>query len=209
MASNCRCGTQLPDGASFCPGCGRPLRPGIGKPAERPDPRPIASGRSGESGRPSLSECLRAALPPALGAALVRLTFGALGPFLAVLSYLAPLGSGYLAVRFFEKRNRHVKSPWLGLGLGAVAGLLCFVPSLLLQLSALAAQGREGFLKVLGERADEIPFSAEILPILEQPGVFAMAIAFALMIEGLFLLATSGMGGVLAVSSGRIRAGRR
>ncbi len=198
MASHCSCGSPLPGGASFCPRCGRPLAPGIGQPEE---PAESVSTPVADSEKPPAhgrEAYLRAAFLPALGATLARFTVGVLNPVLALLSYLFLAAAGFIAVRLFQKRNNVLGSVWMGCGLGALTGLFCFLPSLLLQLSTLAVQGREGYLGAIQERAGDFPMTAEMVRILEQPGVFAMVIAFGLALEGLLVLASSVAGGALA-----------
>ncbi len=152
---------------------------------------------------------LRAAFLPALGATLLRFTFGVLSPLLALFSYLVPGAAGYVAVRFFEKRNSSVTRSWLGCGLGALTGLLCFLPSFVLQLSTIMIQGKEGYLGAIREQADDLPMATEMLQILEDPAVFAMVIVFGLVLEGLVLLLVSAAGGALAVTVGRSRMERQ
>ncbi len=209
MDSRCTCGCLLPVAASFCPGCGRPLIPGIGEPTVAADSIPTPLTATDEPAGPGKDAYLRAAFLPALGATLVRFVFGALSPLLALLSFLAPGCAGYFAVRLFEKRTPPVNSRWRGCGVGVLTGLLCFVPSFLFQLSTVAVYGRERFLEVVRERTEDLPVATEMLRILEEPGVFTMVIVLGLLIEGLSLLVASGTGGVLAVVFRQQPAGRQ
>ena len=156
MDSYCTCGNPIPAGASFCPNCGRPLRPGVVEVDRVPEPAaPEVLTQNAPTG---MDAYLRAAFVPALCAMFLRFAVGVAGPLLAILSYLIPGGAGFASVRLFEKRHRRLQSVWEGLGLGALTGLLCFLPSLILQLSVLAIQGKEAILDPL--RAQTEPHTA-------------------------------------------------
>lgn len=199
MSSHCTCGSPVPSWASFCPRCGRPLAPGIGEPAEPPQAQSVPEVEFAEPARPGREAYLRAAFAPALFAALARYTLSALSPWLAILSYLILFLAGFLTVLRFKKRNAAAgTSVWLGFGLGALTGVLCFVPSLLLQVSVLAGQGLQGYLDAVREQAGDFPMTAEMMRILEEPGVLATVIAFSLVLECVILLGATGAGGALA-----------
>ena len=188
MDSYCTCGSLIPAGASFCPNCGRALRPG----AIEIDHAPAG-----------IEAYLRAAFVPALCAMFLRFAVGVAGPLLAILSYLIPGGAGFASVRLFEKRHRRLQSVWEGLGLGALTGLLCFLPSLILQLSVLAIQGKEAILDPLRAQTERFPMAAEMADMLEDPLVFAITIAFGLTVEAVLLLGVAGSGGAIAAKSSR------
>ena len=205
MAAYCTCGSPLPSAASFCPNCGRPLRLGVGEaagPLEAPGYDAVASGPGPEqSGQPAaigLDAYLRAAFLPALCAMFLRFGIGVMSPLLAILSYLIPSGAGYAAVRLFERRQRMVKGVLEGCMLGALTGLLCFLPSLFLQLYVLATQGKEAVLGPIRDQAEVFPMAEDMAALLEDPVLFAITIAFGLAFEAVLLLLVSGIGGAIA-----------
>ena len=205
MAAYCTCGSSLPSAASFCPNCGRPLRPGVGEAAETqedswshevaPDPVPERSERLAPFG---IGPYLRAAFLPALCAIFLRFGVGVMSPLLAALSYVIPGGAGYVTVRLFEKRRRLVRGVADGCILGALTGLLCFLPSLFLQLSVLAIQGKEAVLGPIRDQAGMLPLASEMATLLEDPLFFALTVAFGLAVEAVLLLVVSGIGGAIA-----------
>ncbi len=210
MTGYCTCGSPLPGSASFCPNCGRPLTPGIGEAAEprqAPQVHDVATDPPVEESPPRAAvgadAYLRAAFLPALVAMFLRFGLGVMSPLLAMLSYLVPCGAGFVTVRSFEKRQRMVRSVWEGLGLGALTGLLCFLPSLFLQLSVLATQGKEAVLGPIRDQVEQFPMATDVASMLEDPFIFAMTIAFGLTVEAFLLLAVSGIGGAIAATAGR------
>ena len=138
---------------------------------------------------------------------LLRVVVSVASPLLALLSYLIPGCAGFASVRLFERRHAAVRSSWHGFGIGALTGLLCFVPSLLLQIAVLAQQGREAVLGPLRDQAEGLPMSAELLEILKDPAVFATAVAFAMIFECVLMLGSSGAGGAVAAATGHRRSG--
>ena len=203
MATHCTCGSPLPDGAYFCPRCGRPLAPGVGEPADPSEPLGEPSAGLPEPARPGREAYVRAAFFPALGAMLLRLALGIASPWLALFSFLVPGAAGYFTVRLFEQRHAVVRSGWQGCGLGAVAGLLCFIPSLLLQVSVILTQGKEAVLGPMREQAESLPMASDMVQFLEDPAVFATTVAFGLLLEAIVLVGISGAGGAMAVTIGR------
>ena len=212
MSGNCTCGSPVPVGASFCPNCGRPLRPGAGEPAEPPEPPPSEPAleasvepADGQHRAAVQAAYFRAAFPAALGATFVRFGLGVLGPAIATLSFAAIPAAGYVTVRLFEKAQRRNTVGWEGLVLGLLAGLLCFLPSLVLQLLALATQGREAILAPIRAQAEQFPLAVDMAAMLEDPVVFAVTVGVGLTAELLLLLLFSGIGGAFAGRASRSR----
>ncbi len=199
MVAHCTCGSPLPDGASFCPRCGRPLHAGIGEPFER-----AFEARDEPSAQlpPGMDAYVRAAFLPALGAVCVRLAILGGGALFAWLGYLVPGGAGFLAVRRFEKRHPVAQGGWQGFGIGALTGLACFVPSFLLLVSVLATQGREAILGPMRDQVESLGLGSEVQRLLEDPAVFAMMMAFSMAFEALLLVLTAGAGGAIAARAG-------
>lgn len=133
----------------------------------------------------------------------LRLAMGVASPWLAVASFLVPGAAGFVAVRQFEQRHAVEQSGWQGCALGALVGLLCFIPSFLLQVGVIATQGKEAVLGPIRDQAESLPMASEMAQLLEDPFVFAMTIAFGLLLEGVVLVGVSGAGGAIAATAGR------
>ncbi len=166
----------------------------IAEPPDPPDPDP-------EPAPVSKQDYVRAAIPPALGAVVLRLAIVALSPALSVLAFAVPGAAGYMSVRLFEQRSAPIGGIWQGCGLGALTGLLCFLPSLVVQLATFAMEGRESVLSALREQEQGSPMVTAALAALEDPLVFALVIAFGIFVEACLLLAVSGAGGALAAKA--------
>ncbi len=200
MDAYCTCGSPLPEGAAFCPRCGRPLVLGVGEPVHRREIE-AASGAQGLPGTAGLGAgaYLRAAIVPALCAIFLRFVVGLLNPLFGLLSFLIFGGAGYAAVRAFETRNGAVTGVWRGCGIGALTGLLCFLALLATQVAVIAAEGREAILGQIREQAEALPGASDLAQVLEDPFLFAITIAFSLFLEAVFVLVFSSAGGAIAV----------
>ena len=97
---HCTCGAALPEGAEFCPNCGRPLTPEAREqertlnalpPREEDKPRPI-----GFSDIHSLRSCYWPAVTAALLANL---------PLLNLLCFVWHPGAGFYAVHAYRRRT--------------------------------------------------------------------------------------------------------
>ena len=197
MADRCSCGSRYPRGASFCPNCGRPLVEGLvpevgaevePPSAEEPSPAPSAT----------LPDCFRAAIPPAVCGVLLRFGLGLLAPVLAPLAFLVMIPAGSVAVRRLSRSVAPVGSAWQGFGVGALTGLLCFVPSLVVQVASHVAQGRQSMLEVLRRQLEGSPMADALMSALDDPAVFAAVIALGLFVEACGLVVIAGAGGALA-----------
>ena len=201
MAGHCTCGSPLPRGASFCPNCGRPLRPAAELPAPATESPEI--GASGPA--PVWTSYAKAAMPPALCALALRAVLPLFAPSLLLHSLFIPAAAGFASVRLFQARRNPAPSPMRAFGIGALAGLLTFLGSAAMLLGLLAAHGREVILAPAREAAEAFSMQGDLERWLEDPTVFALAIASGLTIEAVSLLAVSGGGGALAAKTGRGR----
>lgn len=204
MVANCTCGSPLPPGASFCPRCGRPLVPGVGEPEvpfelpEQPEsvPRELTA-----------KDYLRAIGPPAIAGMSLRFLLSALVSLIGLGFAAAMLGIGvvwlvaYYAVRRFEQRVAPVSGLWHGFGVGALTGLLCYLPTLVTQLAVLGGPGQEAFLEALREQAQESPIIAGAATALEDPTVFWGAMVLTILVEATVLVAGAGGFGALAAKT--------
>lgn len=204
MNAHCTCGSPLPEGAQFCPQCGRPLRPGAGQPAESPEVswETPANGR-GKAASSGFQVLLRAAVMPAMAAILLRFFVGVLSPLLNpllnLLSFAFFLGAGFAAVRNHERRHSTEASVGQGCALGALTGAVCVAISWVAQAAILAALGgRDAFIERIHRETDTMPWASEFSSWLENPAFVAMLFAVALVVEALFTLAFSTAGGALA-----------
>ena len=204
MIANCTCGSPLPPGASFCPRCGRPLAPGVGEPEERLEPTvpPEPAPR-----QLTAKDYFRAVGPPAIVGIALRFVVSALALLVGLGEFAAMLGFGvvwlaaHYAVRRFEQRVAPISGLWHGFGVGALTGLLCYLPSLVTQLAVLGGQGQEAFLEALREQAENSSLIAGAVTALEDPTIFWGALAFTILVEAMVLTAGAGAFGALAAKS--------
>ena len=200
MNAHCTCGSPLPEGAQFCPQCGRPLWPGAGQPADSPEvswETPV-SGRE-KAASPGFQALLRAAVMPATAAILLRFFLGVLSPLLNLLSFAFFLGAGFAAVRNHERRHSTEASVGQGCALGALTGAVCVAISWAAQAAILAALGgSDAFIERIHRETDTMPWASEFSSWLENPAFVAMLFAVVLVVEALFTLAFSTAGGALA-----------
>ena len=206
MVARCSCGSPLPPGASFCPRCGRPLAPGVGEP-EVPFERPA---QPEETPRElNAKDYLHAVGPPAIVGIALRFFISALvllvglGEFAAMLGFGAVWLVAHYAVRRFERRVAPISGIWHGFGVGALTGLLCYLPTLLTQLAVLGGQGQGAFLEALREQAGNSPLIAGAVTALEDPTVFWAAFFLTILVEALVLVAGAGAFGALAAKTVR------
>ena len=199
MDAYCTCGCALPDGAAFCMRCGRPRD---GQVHEPPEPEAvedaIESAESAAQTGPDFKLLLGIATMPAVLATVLRFVVGLLDPILGLLSFLIAGGAGFAAVREYERRCAARASTWLGCGLGALVGALCAVMSLAVQFGIVAmAGGIDGLIERIHRSADTLPWASEISGLLEDPVVVMVVLAFGWLLESLFLIAFSSVGGAL------------
>lgn len=204
MATHCSCGSPLPRDASFCPRCGRPLVPGAGEP-EVPFELPAQSKPAPPE--PTARAYLAAIGPPAIAGMSLRFLLSALVSLFGLGFFAAMLGIGivwlaaYYAVRRFEQTVAQVSGLWHGFGVGALTGLLCYLPTLVTQLAVLGGPGQEAFLEALREQAQDSPIIAGAATALQDPTVFWGAIALTILVEATVLVAGAGGFGALAAKT--------
>jgi hypothetical protein len=149
----------------------------------------------------------RAVGPPAIAGIALRFVVSALVLLVGLGEFAAMLGFGvvwlvaHYAVRRFEKRVAPISGLWHGFGVGALTGLLCYLPSLVTQLAVLGGQGQEAFLEALREQAESSSLIAGAVTALEDPTVFWGALVFTILVEAMVLTAGAGAFGALAAKS--------
>ena len=205
MATHCTCGCRLPEGASFCPNCGRTLAPGIGKPAAPPE-EPAEEEPPPKKWRRS-EAFLTASVLPALCAIALRVVLVVPSPLYVLLSYLIPAGAGYAAVRIFEKRYVSLPKISLGGALGLLTGMQCALAFLILNSIVILTQGKDVLLAPLRDHPEMSSLAPQVAEALEQPGTFVAAIAIAFFIDAALVVGSAAAGGALAVKLARARRG--
>ena len=204
MVARCTCGSPLPPEASFCPRCGRPLAPGVGEP-EVPIQLPVQPEEAPR--QLTAKDYLHAVGPPAIVGIALRLLISALvllvglGEFAAMFGFGAVWLVAHYAVRRFERKVAPISGLWHGFGLGALTGLLCYLPTLFTQLAMLGGQGQEALLEALREEAGNSPLIAGAVTALEDPTVFWGALLLTILVEALVLVAGAGAFGALAAKT--------
>ena len=201
MASYCTCGSPLPEGASFCPNCGRPLVPGIGEPAV-PPPEPAKEEPPATNLHRS-EAFLKASVLPALCAIFLRVVLVAPNPLYILLSYLIPAGAGYAAVRIFEKRYVSLPKISLGGALGLLTGMQCALAFLILNSMVILSQGKEVLLAPLRDHPEMSSLAPQVAEALEDPGIFVAAVAIAFFIDAALVVGSAAAGGAVAVKLAR------
>ena len=147
---------------------------------------------------------LRAIGPPAIVGMSLRFLLSALVSLFGLGIMAAMLGIGvvwlvaYYAVRRFEQRVAPVSGLWHGFGVGALTGLLCYLPTLVTQLAVLGGPGQEAFLEALRQQAQDSPIIAGAATALEDPTVFWGAMVLTILVEATVLVAGAGGFGALA-----------
>lgn len=152
---------------------------------------PVLADQDGPDWRASLL----AAGPPGLAAGCLRLVLGLASPWLALLAFLVPGLAGCLAVIRYRQRYGEISSGWQACAVGALAGLLCFLPSCLLQLTVLATQGAEAILGPMRDQAGWVSMPAETVGLLEDPVVFAIVVTFGLLFDAVVSVGLAAVGG--------------
>ncbi len=198
----CDCGAQYPDGAEYCPNCGRPLTAEAlaadrvqnaflrePKPAEtdKAEALPISFGNP---------HALRAGYwPAALAAMLVTL------PLFKVLCWAWYPAAGFSAVASYRKRTGANPTPAEGARLGWIAGVITFTLSLI--LGALASLLGDGFGPAMEQMQHQFRENGEaemadaVARLAADPTMLATVIIVGLALTFLFVTALTALGGAL------------
>ena len=205
------CRQTIEDGLPFCQHCGapqirvvtvEPLLASESGAAEGQSPRDLDAFHTTQhvskvASAIAWSNALPAcALAAAIAAALMAL--GLMVPFLAVV------GTGFLAVGFYRRRNRGVPiKAGAGARLGAVSGLLCFGMSAVLELAlAIFHKGallRDKMFEAMQQAASRTtdPQAVAMLDYLKSPAGMAVMIVFVLIFAFVAFVVLSSLGGAL------------
>ncbi len=196
----CDCGAEYPDGAEYCPNCGRPLTAEAlaqeraanafirePDPEERPDLLPVSFGNPA---------ALRASYwPAALAALLVSL------PLFNVLCWVWYPAAGFSAVAGYRKRTGANPTPTEGARLGWITGIITFTLSLV--LGAVASLAGEGFGPALDQMQqqlrenNEVDMADAIARMAGDPTTLATVIVIGLVLTFLVVTALTTLGGAL------------
>ena len=206
------CRQAVEDGVPFCQHCAAPqIRVATAEPllasesegAEGQSPRDLDAFQTSQhvskvvSPMPWSNALPACALAAAIAAVLMAL--GLMVPFLAVV------GTGFLAVGLYRRRNPGVLiKAGAGARLGAVSGLLCFGMSAVLEALALlifhkGAVLRDKMLEAIQQAASRTadPQAVAMLGYLKSPAGMTLMIAFVLVFAFIAFVALSSLGGAL------------
>lgn len=196
----CNCGAEYPNGAEYCPNCGRPLTAEAlaQERAENafvrePDPAEAEPDLPVSFGNP---QALRASYwPAALAALLVSL------PLFNMLCWVWYPAAGFSAVASYRKRASANLDVGQGARLGWIAGVITFTLSLILgALASLVGEGigpaLEQMQKQLSEQG-EAEMAEAIAGLAADPVMLASVIVIGLVLMFLFVTALTTLGGAL------------
>lgn len=193
---HCSCGFALPEGAQFCPGCGRPLTP-----EAREHERTLNALPSREEDKPrpigfSDIHSLRACYWPAVAAALLANL-----PILNLLCFVWHPGAGFLAVHSYRRRTGREPNPREGAKLGFMTGVVSFTLSLILLAVASLLPGSGGMMGGFTrmqeefEKAGNAEIAAQLGKLMEEPATLALVLVFGLAFSFLFTAGLATLGG--------------
>jgi hypothetical protein len=205
-----KCGQTVEEGIAFCPHCGAPqIRVVVAEPPTLPLAFAGASGTQDAAPLPATQTVPVLALPMqwseafrscALAALIASLLMSlGLNPFVAMLSV------GFLAVFFYRQRRREMAiKPGIGAGLGALAGLLWFAMSSILEalVVILLHKGPElssKLIQALQQAAAQTndPQVLSIFERLKSPGGLELLMLTGLIFAFLASIVLGGLGGLL------------
>ncbi|MEZ5364465.1 MAG: zinc ribbon domain-containing protein [Bryobacterales bacterium] len=200
MAENrCSCGFELPEGAVFCPGCGRPLTPeareqeriqnALPRPKESPPPPPVGF---------SDLQAIRACYWPAVMAALLANL-----PGLNVLCFLWHPGAGFLAVHSYRRRTGRTVDPREGARLGAMTGVISSTLMMVLLAVGTLLPGSPGIIGGFRlmqqefEKSGETALAQQLGTLIADPPALALALVIGLTLSFAFTVGFAAFGGVV------------
>ena len=195
----CSCGFALPEGAQYCPGCGRPLtleareheRTLNALPQREDEASPVPIGFSDVN-------ALRACYWPAVIAALLANL-----PGLNLLCFVWHPGAGFLAVHSYRRRTAREPAPREGAKLGFMTGVVSFTLSLILLAASSLLPGSGGMtggfrrMQAEFEKSGQAEFAAQLGKLIDDPAMLAIVLVFALVVSFAFTAGFATLGGAL------------
>jgi hypothetical protein len=200
MAENvCSCGFALPEGAQFCPGCGRPLTAAAREQERTLNALPPRSPE-GETTPLGFSDihALRACYWPAVIAALL----GNL-PILNALCFVWHPGAGFLAVHSYRRRTARELSVREGAKLGFMTGVVSFTLSLILLAAGSLLPGSGGMTEVFRrmreqfEEGGQTEVAEQLARLIEDPAALALVLVFVLVASFAITAGLATLGGAM------------
>jgi hypothetical protein len=196
----CDCGAEYPDGAEYCPNCGRPLTAeALAHERARnafvrePEPEREIAAVPISFGNP---HALRASYwPAALAALLVSLKW------FSMLCWVWYPAAGFLAVTSYFKRTGARLDSSQGARLGWICGVITFTLSMI--LTALASVVGGGFAPALEQMQTQFREQGEaemadaMAQLAADPVMLATVIVIGLVLTFLFVTALTTLGGAL------------
>jgi len=197
---HCSCGFTLPEGAQFCPGCGRPLT-AEAREHERTlnalPPRMLEQDQPPPIGFSDIHS-LRACYWPAVAAALLANL-----PVLNLLCFVWHPGAGFYAVHSYRRRTGRKPSPREGAKLGLMTGVVSFTLSMILLAVASLLPGSGGMMggfermQAEFEKGGQAEVASQLGKLIEEPAALAIVLVFALTFSFLFTVGMATLGGVM------------
>lgn len=195
--NRCSCGFPLPEGAVFCPGCGRPLTA-----AAREQERTLNALPAPEQGPPPIGfsdvHALRACYWPAVTAA-----FLANLPGLNLLCFLWHPGAGFLAVQSYRRRTSRELTPREGAKLGFMTGTVSFTLTLILLAAGSLLPGSGGIMGGFRRMQEEFEKSGQgevaqqLGELIEDPVALAVVLLLVLAVSFAFTAGFATFGGTV------------
>ncbi len=197
----CDCGFAIPEGAQFCPGCGKPLTRDARERERAANAFPVP--REDESttidnvtfGTPeALRSCYWSA---AIAAILCSL------PLVSLLFFVIYPAAGFVSVASFRRKTGKDPTLRAGAKLGFMTGVLAFMLMLLLITFASVLPGSPGYHKAVSDLAQQLDDAGEtdaatqLRELLERPGALAALMITMLAVFSILLIVLSTAGGLL------------
>lgn len=196
---SCSCGFALPEGAQFCPGCGRPLtneareqeRELNALPRREEEPAPVPIGFSDV-------HALRACYWPAVAAALLANL-----PGLNLLCFVWHPGAGFLAVHSYRRRTGRILETREGAKLGFMTGVVSFTLSLILLAASSLLPGSGGMMGGFRrmqeefEKSGQSEVAAQLGKLIADPAALAMVLVIGLVFSFAFTAGFATLGGAV------------
>ncbi len=136
MPEYCSCGAQLPEDARFCHRCGKPQREADAELQPAVPPPPVIETQQPSRARrpdPTIGFRNPLAVRISLFASLIGfILLGVIGQISQVLSLVAMLGAGTLAVNLYRRRTGLPVTVRGGIHIGWITGVFAFVAAVIL-----------------------------------------------------------------------------
>ena len=184
----CDCGSAIPENASYCPGCGKPLTVEARETERQANafPRP----REGEQ-QTGLLEDVDFGTPGALRSCYWSAAFAAILvnlPAMSLLCFIIYPAAGFYTVHSFRRRSQREVSLRAGAKLGFLTGVIAFALLLILMALASVASNPTGPGGALDQYAEtlEADGQAEIAAQIRELGESRGALAFMVLASLIF-----------------------